>query len=779
MGAGLKAAWPLALAAGLLLTGWLPQLPGPVLQVALLLAALLLVIWRRPGARAMAALIAGVLIASHFGQALLSHTLPQDCVRLPIAVEGRVVSLPRVSHFDADTRQQRFEFALQSVSPARCAGPRKVLLSYYGDASMSPGEHWRFEVLLRRPWGLVNPGSFNMQAWFAQTGIDATGSVRSPAGAARRLGSAPQGAWHHRVRASLSGRIARLDLPLDSQAVLQAVTVADRSALGSDLWRRFQVFGLNHLLVISGLHVGLVAGLGYLLGRVALLPLHLRGHTSWALGLPALLALVLAALYTALAGFSLATVRALIMLLCVVAASLLGRGAGAWNNLLLAALLLLLINPLAGLGSGFWLSFGAVACLLWRSVWLDAQRHRAWQLPLTHLYMALAMVPLAGVWFGGASLVSAAANLLAVPLLGLWVVPLSLLATLLALLGAPLADTLWQWAAAPLNSLLPLAASLQQARPGWLYWHFSATPLELLLATMAVALVALPLRPGRRWLALCLLLTPALLPPVHPRTAGKDAVHLLFIDVGQGTSVLLYNRQRALLYDTGGGIPGGATVADSVVLPLLRQRGIRRLDTLVLSHGDSDHSAGWPDVVQALPVGEVLTGADLALAGSRRCMAGKSWQWPDGAVTLRILAPAQEANLQPNLTSNNASCVLHIRVGDQRILLAGDIDRERERALVRYWGGELQSDWLLVGHHGSRTSSAAAFLNRVAPANTVISAGYANRFGHPHEEVVARLAALPSRVWHSANEGALELVLRPGRAPEVIAHRRLQRYYWQ
>ncbi|GAB3272198.1 DNA internalization-related competence protein ComEC/Rec2 [Parahaliea aestuarii] len=770
-------ALPLVLAIGLLATGWLPRLPGAAEQVGMALTALVLACsrWRATGI-ALAALVVGVLIACYFGQALLSRALPKDCVRLPVQVEGRVVSLPRVSRFDPETRQQRFEFAVSSVSPARCSGPRRLLLSHYGDEVLAPGESWRFEVLLRRPWGLVNPGSFNMQAWFAQTGIDATGSVRSRDGAAQRLPVPQHGLWHHRLRGRLSERIGALRLPADSQAVLQAVTVADRSALDSDLWRLFQVFGLNHLLVISGLHIGLVAGLGYLLGRVLVLPLQWAGYTGAGLLLPALTALVLAVFYAALAGFSLATVRALTMLFCVVAASWLGRGAGAWHNLLLAALVLLLCNPLAGLGSGFWLSFGAVACLLWRLQW-GSGRSGPLQMILTHVYMALAMVPLAGGWFGGASLVSAPANLLAVPLLGLWVVPLSLLATGLALLETGLADTLWRWAAVPLNTLLPLAATLQQARPAWLYWHFSPGPAQLALAVVAVGLAVFPLPRWRRFAALCLLLAPALLPPKQARTAGPNAVHLAFIDVGQGTSVLLYDRERALLYDTGGGVPGGPTVADSVVVPLLRQRGIRHLDTLVLSHGDSDHSAGWRDVVDSVRVDAILTGADLDIAGARRCVAGRAWQWPGAGVVVRILAPALEAS--SGLSSNNASCVLQVQIGGEGLLLAGDIDVERERELVRYWRSDLRSDWLLVAHHGSKTSSGFAFLKQVAPAHAVVSAGYANRFGHPHPGVVARLQAERSRVWYSASEGALEVIFRPGQAPQVISHRRQRPYYWQ
>ncbi|WP_268939943.1 DNA internalization-related competence protein ComEC/Rec2 [Parahaliea maris] len=760
--------------AGLLISAGLPWLPAWPVVLLLGLAGTALVLRARRGARLAGLGLLGLLVGILHGHATVARTLPESCVRQPLVVAGRVVSLPRVTYFDARTRQQRFEFEVSSLSAPECRGPRRLLLSYYGEAAIEPGSRWRFEVLLRRPWGLVNPGSYNMQAGYARSGIDATGSVRSAPGSALPLPAVDAGlaTLHHRARARISERIARLGLPRDVQAVLQAVTVAERSALDTGLWRLFQSFGLNHLLVISGLHIGLLAGLGYAIGRL----LSLAGNRV-ALQLPGLLALLMALAYTALAGFSLATCRALLMLCVVVVAAALGRGAAAGHCLWLAAVVLLALNPLAALGSGFWLSFGAVACLLWRLQWHGRGRRfgqRVIAILGTHGYMALAMVPLAGGWFGGASLVSMPANLLVVPLLGLYVIPLSLAATFLALAGWSAADALWRAAAIPLGYLLPLADGIVQARPDWLYWRFSPSTAELVLAAVAIGLAVSPVAALRKWLAVALLLTPALLPPGVAKTASEDAVHLLFIDVGQGTSVLLYTRDRALLYDTGGGVPGGPTVADSVVLPLLRQRGIRRLDTLVLSHGDSDHSAGWVDIEEGVEVVAVRSGADLSRA--RHCRAGEAWHWPASPVTLRFLAPAEEQAL----SRNNGSCVLQLQIGATVVLLTGDIDSDRERQLLRYWGRGLRSDWLLAAHHGSNSSTGHAFLKQVAAQHVVISAGYANRFGHPHPDVLRRIAASGARAWFSAHEGAIELIFEPGEsALEVVAHRRLQQFYWR
>lgn len=765
--------------AGLLLAACLPWLPGALAVSAIAVAGALLLLARCTPARLAAGLSLGAALGIAHGNSLLERRLPPDCVREPVQVEGAVVSLPRVTHIGEDTRQQRFEFAVADIRPARCGGPRRVLLSYYGPLTVAPGEQWLFEARLRRPWGLVNPGSFNMQAWFAQTGIDATGSVRSR-GAQRLAPGAGLGSLPDRLRARISERIATLPLSSDARAVLRAVTVADRSGLDTELWRLFQHYGLNHLLVISGLHIGLVAALGYGLGRGVAVSLMLTGRVADPRHLPAVLALLLAAFYTALAGFSLATVRALAMLSCVVVASACWRRAGSWYNLLLAAALLLALNPLAGLGSGFWLSFGAVACLLWLGMW--SRETGRWRARVgTHVFMSVAMLPLCGWWFGGFSQVSAPANLLLVPLLGLFVVPLALLGALCALPGWDLAAALWTWAAQPLEVLLPLGRALAASHPDWLFRGLAPGPLETLLALCAVALLVAPLDWRVRAL-LPVLLAPLLLPPAAPRTAAPEAVHALVFDVGQGTAVLLYDRHRALLYDTGGGVAGGSTIARSAILPLLRQRGIARLDTLVISHGDSDHSAGLADILGALPVARLLTGAEVRVAGANKrafvvaepCRAGLGWQWPHNDVTLRVLAPAPGERL----SRNNGSCVLQVSVGGWRLLLPGDVNDDRERALVRYWRDELASDWLLAAHHGSGSSSSHAWLKAVDPAEVVYSHGYANRFGHPHPAVVARVGAAGARAWSTARRGALELVFYADGKLQVIAHRQLKRRYW-
>ncbi|MFO7553146.1 MAG: DNA internalization-related competence protein ComEC/Rec2 [Haliea sp.] len=758
--------------ASIIAVGQAPALP-PAWVGALLGLAAVLLSCRRGHWRTLAACLAGAGLAVSYGQALLERRLPDACERVPLSVTGTVASLPRVTLYADGRRQQRFEFLSDPLPLAHCRGPRRLLLSAPGEPQLMAGERWQFDVLLRRPWGLVNPGSFNMQAWYTQTGIDAVGSVRSGAPALRLAGPGV-GAMHQRYRQQLSEQILAALGEGPASAILRALVVADRSGLDHAMWTLFRQYGISHLLVISGLHVGMVAACGFLLGGILARGLALAGVYRGSTLVGPLSALVFATAYTTLAGFSLATTRAWLMLCCFLLASLCGRPGLSWNNLLLAAALLLALNPLAALGAGFWLSFGSVACLLWLALWRPRSGPaRRWL--GTHAYMCLAMLPLSGWWFGGASQVAAAANAVLVPLMGLGVVPLALLGVILAPFSGNLAGKVWGLAAWPLQHLLPLGQAGAQNHPEWLYATLTPTFPAVALALVALALAVMPLRGLRKLLLLTPLLLPLLLPLHGQRTAVADAVQIIALDVGQGTAVLVYDRDHAMLYDTGGGVPGGPDLADSVILPLLRSRGISRLDTLIVSHADHDHSAGLDTLRARLPLGTLLAGIDMAAEpGATVCRAGMAWRWP-GGTRFQVLAPATGEVLD----RNDGSCVLRLQAHGHSLLLPGDIGADRERQLVRYWRENLASDLVLAPHHGSNTSSSSAWLKHVDPALVVYTHGRANHYGHPAAAVTERHALLGVATHSTALEGALEWTLRPGRAPQLLAHRSRFPRYWE
>ena len=748
-----------------LLVSLLPALPagaaGPLLPCLLLLA------WRRRPAFVLAAAL-GLAWACLHGQSLLAQRLPTACDGQVSGLTGLIAGLPQRRQLPDGTWQQRVSVEVEAIDDPACRGPRRISLAWYGEQPLAPGERWRFAARLRLPWGEANPGGFNRQDYFARAGLHASASVR--AGDGERLAGAQGREPFHRARAQLVAALG--DAVGDSPAagVLVALLVGDKSALTNDHWALLRTFGVVHLVVISGLHVSLVAGLGLLLGgflaRAAVLA-GWAGAWTWLRPASALLA---AALYAGLAGFSLPTQRALAMLLCVCLALCLGRPARSARNLLLAAALVLLGNPLAAVGSSFWLSFLAVALLLW-----FAARHRdlpRWRAALlVHGFMALAMAPLTAWWFGGASLVSAPANLLLVPLVGTVLVPLLLLGALCHPWLPAVASGCWQLAALPVEWLLAGAAALAAGREAGLYLETAISALESLLALLGTFLLF-----GARRRALRAVGVLALLPLLCPGTGSRLASpELTVLDVGQGTAVVYRSGERTLVYDTGGGDPAGANAARRVLLPFLRQAGVRRIDTLVVSHPDRDHSAGTAAVLDALPVGELLLGEPLpGVARGRRCRAGASWRWPDGTV-FRLLsaAPAER------LGRNDASCVLRITTRGRRFLLTGDIGRDRERSLVRYWREALRSDWLLVAHHGSASSTGAAFLRAVAPRWAAFTFGRANPFGHPAPEVVERLCRGGARLDGTAAGGALQYRIDSDGTVALSRYRERSARYWR
>jgi len=752
---------------GILPVAILPRLPPePAVLILVTLSFSVLLASRCMISRYSAGLLMGVALAISHGSALVDRRPIEACEFKLVEVEGRVSSLPRLSEMYDGRIRQRFEFRVESVQPRACVGPQTVLLSYYGDVMIEPGQKWRFLFALKKPWGLANPGSFNMQSWYAQTGIDGVGSVRDT-GSVLQPQSSDHRYLHHQLRQALSHRIANLELGANSVAILKALVVADKSGIDSSLWRLFQQYGMNHLLVISGLHVGFVSGLGYslgaMLGRIALL-LGFSRPNAW---LPSALALLFAFCYTALSGFSLSTTRALVMLAAFVLAALLGRRSHSWNNLLLAAFAVLVLNPLAVLGSGFWLSFAAVGWLLWLGQWQRSGGVLR-RLALTHFCMSLFMVPLGGWWFGGASYVSAMANAVMVPLVGFYVVPLALFGAALQS-GLPgLGNNLWWLAAQPFEYLLPLVQAISEEA---VFFHLSPSLSAVLLAIMALLLA--PVFPTRHIFGLALLLCVPLILPLS-RPLEEYLARVTVLDVGQGTSVVIRDKHRAMIYDTGGGDPMGSNMATSVVMPYLHQQGVSSLASLIVSHADNDHSAGTRALLEHYPVGQFLYGGEAPVPGAGQpCEAGSSWQWPSGLV-FQMLSPGRP----PHDSSNNSSCVLRIQIAGQSVLLPGDVDSNLERTLVRYWGGSLKSDWLLAAHHGSNTSTSLLWLKYVQPAQVVFSAGYGNRFGHPAPLIVNRAREHGTTAYSTSRQGAVQIDFLSSGKTEVKPFRFTHQRYW-
>jgi len=316
-----------------------------------------------------------------------------------------------------------------------------------------------------------------------------------------------------------------------------------------------------------------------------------------------------------------------------------------------------------------------------------------------------------------------------------------------------------------LDQLLRVAAELPWAsRPiaaltgvAWMY---------LLLSPLWAVLP--PRWPGRSvaWLGLVGLLLHS------PRSPDPGCARITVLDVGQGLAVAVQTHTTLLLYDTGPAYRSGGSAAQNVIVPFLQSRGIRHIDTLVVSHCDQDHAGGVAPLLQQVSVGRVIAGEPLPDIVWRPCQAGQFWQL-DG-IDFTMLYPAAHTGLE----GNDSSCVLLVETGDYRLLLTGDIEKAAERALLRE-AIVPRVQAVTVPHHGSRTSSTPAFVRALQPSVAVVSAAYGNHWGLPKEDIVARWQAAGAEVLNTADTGAVELsVCAASGVTSIRAYRAVKRRIW-
>ena len=733
----------------------------------------------------------------------LSAAMDGESVWLEVVVRDLPTLQERGWRFEAEVRLARVAPDGPVISvPERglMFWPKSVMQEF--PEHLSPGQRWGFEARIRQPHGTLNPQAFDAEAWMMEQGFHFVGSVKTGKSASRPRLIGMETDFGLRIDQMRDRIRALIGAHSQSSAVgvLSALVVGDQRAIGVAEWAVFRKTGVSHLMSISGLHVTMFAAMAAAVGAVLWRALCL---TRLAAGLwipvqsvAAGFAIVGAVGYALLAGFAIPAQRTALMVTVLGLARILGVQASSYSVLALAMLVVLAAHPMAVLSVGFWLSFIAVGFLFTLGEGQTIRRHAGFlkrcagvlkRAAYTQWAITLGLLPLTIFFFQQVSLVGPIANALAIPVVSFLITPLAM---------AGVVQSAWIGSA----WLLGIAAGIQERLFEFLAW--SATqPFAVLdwpgpgwpaaaVATIGMVMVFGKCLHGRvyrwrhiGWLGLLALCLPA------ATTPAEGEMQVTLMDVGQGSAVLIRTRDHTVLFDTGP-VMGQSDAAERVILPTLRRYGVRRIDHLVISHADQDHSGGLASLLLAMPIVSIVAPefqsldeslqsaftAEAAVMRPRQTLCRAGQKWSINGVDFQFLHPS---TLPPSITPtqrNRYSCVLHVQSADGgSLLLAGDIPLKTDRELVGRFiglqdpenpealalaGARLASQVLVAPHHGSKTSLSEDLLRAAAPQFVVIQAGYRNRFGHPHQETLDRIARAQVNapaVLRTDLQGAIEL----------------------
>ncbi|MDC0662013.1 DNA internalization-related competence protein ComEC/Rec2 [Marinobacter sp. SS21] len=722
----------------------------------------------------MAALIGGLGWAALAAGDRLERSLPVDLEGRLLKVEGYLCDIPSPGVYNSVRFSLCVErwLSLDGSVADRSRLPRKLRLAWYGEeATLMLPHRMQAQVVLKRPHGSVNPVGFRYESWLFRHNYRATGTLRQIDIVADTT-CAPE-CQYHRMRNTLAHRLHATLMAADHHPLAEALMIGYRGWLTPDHWRVFKDTGTIHLVAISGLHLGLIAVFVGIAVRWVLrwLPRHWLSPHRQRLVLVGVVLLVSLA-FALLAGFTVPTRRALAMVAVASWLALRARQVSAWSGWLLALTLVLVFDPFAPMDQGFWLSFLAVAILI--LAFARRLRPASWlgALVIAQFAVFAGLWPVLA-WSGQAtSPVSGLANLVAIPWLSLVVMPVLLVGGCVLAIAPGLSG----WVGGLFDLVLGLL------------WHWlaglSALPVSdlgggaVLAALVALAVLLCLVLPDRRvrlatatavlvWFVVGVTLESS--QPLANEYVSQPEIW--FWDVGQGTSVLLRHERSVLLYDTGPESPSGHSAVAGVILPNLQRLGVKTLDHLVISHGDSDHAGGLPMLFTALPVDRVVSGEPERVSSLWRdgrsppvlpCESGQVFMV--GQLEVRLWQYQPPDGRPP--AGNDASCVLAARYAGTEVILPGDISRDVEHsylvehALYRALDPPQRGQRLVLApHHGSKTSSGPRWVAQLLPDLVVFSAGYRHRFGHPHDQVVDRYRAAGSKSYNTAYSGALRVVI--------------------
>jgi len=761
---------PLALFffSGILLLQVFSTLPPRPWVAAVLLCSIVTGLTKFHGHRLLIAFLLGFAWSLWYAHSIAAFSLPSALEDRPVWIQGKIISLPRISPFYSsfifrlETLQNKI---LPATTSIQVAWPHTPHTQTY---PLQVGDEWRFPVRLQRIQSTHNPGGFDFEAWAFQHGIRAKATVLAR-DKPLLIGKHPFSYGVTSLRQYIKNQALHY-LPASSTSHwLLALMIGEHAGISQAQWEVLRNTGTNHLMAIAGLHLGFLAVFAHWM------TVRLWRHPQLIIRLPtpqaaACASLLAVFIYSTLAGFSIPTQRALIMITVYLLATFYRRVLAPWQAWSLALLLVLLLNPLSVLTQSFWLSFATLALIIYSFSGRLAPRGWWWKWGRPQWVLALGLLPLSLWFFMQYSLVSFVANMLAIPWVGFLILPFCFLSVIFLLICPGLAVyslLLADKSLALLWSLLTFLSHLS-----WATWQ-QALPYYgyLISATIGVLILLLPSGfPGRGLGMLWLL--PAFI--FKPPTPAWGELHFSLLDVGQGLSAVIQTEHHVLVFDAGSRRSAEADQGERVVLPYLHSQGISRVDMLVISHGDNDHSGGAQAILKQLPVSLIETSVPQLFSAwpAAYCVAGKSWDW-DG-VHFSFLHPGLAQLNQ----GNDSSCVLRVSTEKNRILLPGDIEKAAENFLLADPSNDLAADVLVAPHHGSKTSGLRSFIGRVHPQYVLYAIGYHNRYHFPSATVAATYQELGSHPLDTASSGAIQFALRKEKLVLLDCYRISHKYYW-
>lgn len=755
----------IATLAGMCCAIFVPKLP--MQHAALILIAVGLVFIYLNSKRLISmlgcALLGFGLISFHVNLHIL-HLLPEYLEGKKITVEGTISSV--VENHKKTT--SKFNFTVKKIhSNDSWQLPAIIQLSWRNSKYLQPGEVWRFDVKVKRPRNFANPGSFDLERHCLQQRVVALGYVLD-SGQNKHLDTNLFFSPINTLRQNLYSFIHNNLSTQVSAPLLSSLLLGLRANIAKHDYEVLQATGTSHLLAISGLHIGILAAIIVVVLRfiLRLIPNNKIAHAP----ILAILSTAICLGYGLVAGFAVATQRAIVMMLALLLATLLKRKTNAWYSFSGALLLVIIWDPLSILSVGFWFSFVAVAFLLYAVNISRAknikQKIYVWMHP--QIVLSIGLLPLSLLFFAKTSLIGPIANLIAIPWVAFTILPMGFIAILIIPLLPNVSVALLHFAANSFSYLLPVLNKLAQV-PTIIF----TIPDNNLFLIIACALIGslwllaprgVPLRAIGILGFLPLFFTPK---PVVP----YGEVDFTLLDVGQGLAAVVRTKSRVLIYDTGAKL-GEFDLGKNVVVPYLHSLGIDNIDTLLISHADNDHVGGAESILAKIPVQNIIASEENIIVNQQNilCKSGMSWHW-DG-VEFNILHPSHEFYRK----RNDRSCVLMIKAKGQKVLLTGDIEKSSETELINAYGDYLKSSVMLVPHHGSKTSSSEGFIDTVQPEYALIPVGYKNRYGHPKEEVLARYRARNIKLLSTEKDGAINI--RLGQDIRTQLYKLQHRRFW-